>query len=54
MHEEIKALQDNHTWDLMTCPLGVKLIGCKRVSLVKFRSDGSLDRYKARLMALGN
>ncbi|KAL6337988.1 hypothetical protein AAG906_005963 [Vitis piasezkii] len=27
---------------------------CKWVYLVKFRSDGSLERYKARLVALGN
>ena len=38
----------------MTCPPGVKPIGCKWVYSVKFRSDGSLDRYKARLVALGN
>ena len=54
MQEEIQALQDNHTWDLMTCPPGVKPIGCKWVYSVKFRSDGSLDRYKARLVALRN
>ena len=54
MQEKIQALQENHTWDLMTCPPGVTPIGCKWVYSVKFRSDGSLDRYKARLVALGN
>lgn len=29
-------------------------IGCKQVYSVKFRSDGSLERYKAWLVALGN
>lgn len=54
MQEEIQALQENHTWDLMTCPSGVKAIGCKWVYLIKFWSDGSLDRYKACLVAFGN
>jgi hypothetical protein len=29
MQEELCALQDNHTWDLVSCPLSVKPIGCK-------------------------
>ncbi|KAJ6398737.1 hypothetical protein OIU77_019499 [Salix suchowensis] len=39
------------SYDLST---GVKFIGCKWVYSVKFRFDGSLDQYKARLVALGN
>ncbi|KAL5777432.1 hypothetical protein ACOSP7_010358 [Xanthoceras sorbifolium] len=54
MQEKLQALQDNHTWDIVSCPLGVKPIGCKWVYSVKYRSDGSLERYKARLVALGN
>ena len=27
MHDELQALQDNHTWDIVSCPTGVKLIG---------------------------
>ena len=52
--EELQALQENHTWDIVPCPTGVKTIGCKWVYSIKLRSDGSLDRYKARLVALGN
>lgn len=52
--EELLALQENHTWDIVPCPAGVKPIGCKWVYSIKLRSDGSLDRYKARLVALGN
>jgi hypothetical protein len=54
MDEELRALQDNHTWDVVPCPSNVKAIGCKWVYAVKLRSDGTLDRYKARLVALGN
>jgi hypothetical protein len=54
MDEELRALQDNHTWDVVPCPSNVKAIGCKWVYSIKLRSDGTLDRYKARLVALGN
>nr|CAD1839503.1 unnamed protein product [Ananas comosus var. bracteatus] len=54
MHEELRALQDNQTWDIVQCPPHVKPIGCKWVYSVKLRSDRTLDRYKARLVALGN
>jgi hypothetical protein len=54
MDEELQALQDNHTWDVVPCPSTVKAIGCKWVFSVKLCSDGNLDRYKARLVPLGN
>ena len=54
MQEEFRALQDNHTWDLLPYPPTVKPIRCKCVYSIKLHSDGTLDRYKACLAALGN
>jgi hypothetical protein len=39
-------------WDFVPYPPRVRLITCKWVYKVKTRSDGSLERYKARLVAL--
>ncbi|KAL2236631.1 UNVERIFIED_CONTAM: Retrovirus-related Pol polyprotein from transposon RE1 [Sesamum indicum] len=43
----------NHTWDLTPLPQGKKGIGCRLVYKVKLKPDGSVDRYKARLIAKG-
>jgi hypothetical protein len=51
--EEIAALERTDTWDLVPCPSRVRPITCKWVYKVKTRSDGSLECYKARLIAHG-
>jgi len=53
MKVELKALTDNHTWDLVPLPSHRKPIGCKWVYKIKYRIDGSIERYKARLVAKG-
>jgi hypothetical protein len=53
MAKETTALERTGTWDLMPCPSHVHLITCKWVYKVKTRSDGSLERYKAQLVARG-
>ena len=47
------ALAENETWDLVDAPKGVKPIGCRWVYKVKSNTDGSVSRYKARLVATG-
>lgn len=51
---ELLALEENQTWDVVPCPPSVKPLGSKLVFSVKHRPDGSIDRYKARLVVLGN
>lgn len=51
MQAKIKALQDNHTWELVALPLGKQSISCKWVYRVKYKSNDSMERYKARLVA---
>ncbi|KAL4560354.1 hypothetical protein LXL04_032504 [Taraxacum kok-saghyz] len=53
VNEEIKALQENNTWECTHLPQGKRTVGCKWVFTVKYNSDGSVNRYKARLVAKG-
>ena len=53
MKEELDALHKTGTVDLADLPFGKSAIGCKWVYKIKTRSDGIVDRYKARLVARG-
>ena len=48
---ELQAVEENDTWSLTTLPTGKRLVGCKWVYRIKYNSDGSIERYKARLNA---
>lgn len=53
MTNELLALEANKTWDFVPLPSHASVIGSKWVYSIKVRSDGSLDPYKARLVARG-
>ncbi|CAL2239795.1 unnamed protein product [Prunus armeniaca] len=50
---EMDALIKNKIWDLVPLPRGKKVVGCKWVFTLKHKVDGSIDRYKARLVTKG-
>lgn len=51
--EEIASIEKNHTWLLVDLPAGAKAIGLKWVFKLKRNPDGSVNNYKARLVANG-
>jgi len=54
MQTEIQALEKNDTWSLQRLPPGKKALGCKWVYRIKYHSDETVERFKARLVILGN
>ena len=53
MQHELSILQKNNTWVLVDLPKGKKAISCKWFYKLKLKSDGSIERYKARLVGRG-
>jgi len=53
INEEMEALLKNDTWTLVPLLEGKKAIGCKWVFFIKHKADGSVERYKTRLVAKG-
>ena len=53
IQSELKYLADFDTFDVVTLPLGKKLVGCKYVFKIKYKPDGSIGKYKAKLVAQG-
>ena len=53
MKTEMMSLKENDVWDLVKLPADKKTVGSKWVYKVKTGEDGSVQRYKARLVAQG-
>ncbi|KAL0349953.1 UNVERIFIED_CONTAM: hypothetical protein Sradi_4144500 [Sesamum radiatum] len=48
---EMDSIVSNETWVLVDLPLGCTTIGCKWIFKKKLKPDGSVDKFKARLVA---
>ena len=54
MNTEMVSLKENNVWNLVEPPAGQKIVSCKWVYKIKTGADGSVQRYKARLVAQGS
>lgn len=53
MQAEYHSLIKNNTWNLVTCPENKNIVGSRWVFTTKYNADGTIDKYKARLVAQG-
>ena len=53
MLEEMKAIEENETWELVDPPLGCRPIGLKWVYKVKQDKHDAIVKHKACLVARG-
>ena len=51
--DEIQALENNGTWELIPLPPGKTTVSCRWVYTVKVGPNGEVDRLKAQLVAKG-
>ncbi|RVW69728.1 Retrovirus-related Pol polyprotein from transposon RE1 [Vitis vinifera] len=49
VQDEIDALEKNGTWTITDLPVGKRPVGCKWIFTIKYKADGSVERFKARL-----
>ena len=54
MLEDITALEDNETWAIKDLSPGKKPINSKWIYKVKYKSDGTIEQLKARLLVQGD
>jgi hypothetical protein len=54
MQEEMASFKQKKTWELVKKPIGKKLLPCFWILNKKLNEDGTVARYKARLVVLGN
>ncbi|PHT43509.1 ATP phosphoribosyltransferase 1, chloroplastic [Capsicum baccatum] len=53
VNSEIDSILSNHTWELVDLPPGNKPLGSKWIFKRKMKTDGSIEKYKARLVVKG-
>ena len=53
INSEIESIMHNHTREIVDLAPGAKTIGYKWIFKRKLKSDGSIEKYKTRLVAKG-
>lgn len=53
MKNEIQSLHDQNVWDVVQRPSGKHVIDCKWILRIKRNVDGTVNKFKARLVARG-
>ena len=53
VRSEMDSIMSNGTWEVVDRPFGCKPVGCKWVFKKKLRPDGTIEKYKASLLAKG-
>lgn len=53
MQKKFEALESNETWESTELPKDQKAIGYKQFYKIKYRLDGTIERYKVRLVTKG-
>ena len=53
INDEVESILQNYTWELVDLPPGSKPLGYKWIFKKKMKADGSIDKYKARLVIKG-
>lgn len=51
--EEMNALEKNGTWEIIKKPRNSVPMGCKWIFTIKYKADGTIDRFKAKLVTKG-
>ncbi|KAL1214091.1 Retrovirus-related Pol polyprotein from transposon TNT 1-94 [Cardamine amara subsp. amara] len=53
VNSEIDSILQHHTYEITDLLEGFKALGCKWIFTTKMKPDGSVDKYKARLVVQG-
>lgn len=53
MQDEMTSLLENGTWKMVDLPEGKKAIKCRWIFKTKASAEGTLEKYKAQLVAKG-
>nr|GEZ13706.1 zinc finger, CCHC-type [Tanacetum cinerariifolium] len=53
INDEMDSIMGNNTWVLTDLPPGCRPLGCKRILKRKLKVDGTIEKFKARLLIQG-